>query len=141
VRRASSKSAAKFVLVHAYLCEVSRLGKPQEPKRNRTWFLPEKAKRRLEERRTSERGAELAAVVDRAVARVRRLRRGEGEEGRSEFQNDALQRVCLEPPSWMALQGKAAAAAIAGYLRRHVRASAEIETAADARPQRFLLSP
>jgi len=140
VRRASSKSAAKVVLVHAYLCEVSRLGKPQETRRNRTWFLPGKAKRRLQEGRTSEGGAELAGVVDRAVARVRRLHRGEREQPHSEVRKDALQRVSLEAPSWMAL-GKAAAAAIAGYLRRHVRASGEIEGAAEEHPQRFLLSP
>ncbi len=138
VRRAPSKSAAKFVLVHAYLCEVSRLGKPQESKRNRTWFPPEKAKRRLEEGRASECGAELAAVVDRAVARVRRLRGAEAQEARGKKQKDALQRVGLEARTWMGLQGKAAAAAIAGYFRRHARPSAEIEVAADERPEKVL---
>ncbi len=138
VRRASSKSEAKVVLVHAYLCEVSRLGKPQESKRNRTWFLPEKAKRRLLEGRASGCGAELAAVVDRAVSRVRRLRGGEGEEVRGKAQKDALQRVSLEAPSRMGLRGKVAAAAIAGYLRRHMRTSTKIEAAADERPQRWL---
>jgi len=138
VRRAPSKSAAKSVLVHAYLCEVSRLGKPQEPKRNRTWFPPEKAKRRLHEGRISECGAELAAVVDRAVARVRRLRGGEAEEVRGKAQKDKLQRVCLEAPSWMGLRGQAAASAIAGYIRRQVRTSTEIEAAADEHPQKSL---
>jgi len=137
VRRPSSKSAANFVLVHAYLCEVSRLGKPQEPKRNRTWFLPDKAKRRLQEGRATECGAELAAVVDRAVARVRRLRGPEAEEVRSQVQKDALHRVCLEAPSWMGLQGKAAAA-IAGYFRRRVQRAAGIEVAADERPEKIL---
>jgi 8-oxo-dGTP pyrophosphatase MutT (NUDIX family) len=138
MRRAPSKSAAKFVLVHAYLCEVSRLGKPQESKRDRTWFLSEKAKRRLEEGRASECGGELAAIVDRAVARVRRLRSGEAGEVRGNAQKDGLQRVCLEAPSWMGLQGKAAAAALAGYIRRHVRTSTEIEAAADEHPEKFL---
>jgi len=138
VRRAPTKSAAKFVLVHAYLCEVSRLGRPQESKRDRTWFLPEKAKRRLGEGRASECGAELAAVVDRAVARVHRLRGAEAEEACSQVRKDALQRVCLEAPSWMGLQGKAAAAAIAGYFRHHVRTSTEIEAVADEHPQKFL---
>lgn len=137
VRRVESKSAAKFVLVHAYLCEVSRLGKPQESKRDRTWFLPEKAKRRLEEGRASECGTELAAVVDRAVARVRRLRGAEAEEVSSQVRKDALQRVCLEAPR-MGLQGKAAAAAIAGYFRRHVHTSIEIEAVADEHLQKFL---
>jgi len=137
-RRAPSKSAAKVVLVHAYLCEVSRLGKPQESKRNRTWFPPEKAKRRLQEGRAIGCGAELAAIVDRAVARVRRLRSGEARKVRGKAQKDALQRACLEAPSWMGLQGKTAAAAIAGYLRRHVRTSTDIEVAAEAHPERVL---
>jgi 8-oxo-dGTP pyrophosphatase MutT (NUDIX family) len=137
-RRVPSKSSNKFVLVHAYLCEVSRLGKPQEPKRNRTWFHPEKAKRRVQEGRATECGAELAAVVDRAVARVRRLRSGEAEDVRGKAQKDALRRAFLEAPNWMGLQGKAAAIAIADYLRRHVRTSTEIEAAADQTLQKFL---
>jgi 8-oxo-dGTP pyrophosphatase MutT (NUDIX family) len=136
MRRASWKSEAKVVLVHAYLCEVSRLGKPQESKRNRTWFPTEKAKRRLQEGRASECGAELTAVVDRAVARVRRLR-GEVEEVRGKAQKDALHRVSLEAPSWMGLQGRSAAVAIAGYLGRHVRISTQIEAAADRRPEKI----
>ncbi len=62
-------------IVHAYLCEVLRLGTPQEPNRNRTWFSPEKAKWQLRESRTTENGAEMARVVDCAVARI------QGREG------------------------------------------------------------
>jgi 8-oxo-dGTP pyrophosphatase MutT (NUDIX family) len=60
--------------VSAHLCEVLRLVTPQELNRNPTWFSPEKAKQRLREDRTSEHGADLARVVDRAVIRVKRLR-------------------------------------------------------------------
>lgn len=59
--------------VRAHLCEVLRLDVPQEAKRNPTWFSATKAKRRLSEGRTPENGSELARVVDRAVARIRRL--------------------------------------------------------------------
>src|SRR5207249_11795800 len=54
------------------------LGPPQAFNRNRTWFSAEKAKRRLREGRSPDYGAELARVVDRAVARVQRLRLGGG---------------------------------------------------------------
>jgi 8-oxo-dGTP pyrophosphatase MutT (NUDIX family) len=59
--------------VRAHLCEVLRLEVPQEANRNPTWFSATKAKRRLSEGRTPENGGELARVVDRAVARIRRL--------------------------------------------------------------------
>ena len=57
-------------IVHAYLCEVLRLGTPQEANRNRTWFSAEKAKWQLRENRTAENGAEMARVIDCAVARI-----------------------------------------------------------------------
>src|SRR5579864_1324264 len=72
-KRAGNSAAKKEVAVQAHLCEVSRLDPPQEPDRNPTWFSVEKAKRRLSEDRAPEYAAELARVVDRAVARVRRL--------------------------------------------------------------------
>src|SRR6266436_8896137 len=72
--------------VHAHLCEVLWLGPPQESDRNPSWFSPEKTKRRLREDRTSGDGAELARVVDRAVARIHRLRR-------AITSGDALQKV------------------------------------------------
>ncbi len=71
-RNAVGRSAEKESAVNAHLCEVLRLVPPQELGRNPTWFSPEKAKRHLQEHRTSDFGAELARVVDRAVSRIRR---------------------------------------------------------------------
>jgi 8-oxo-dGTP pyrophosphatase MutT (NUDIX family) len=87
--------SGKKLAVNAYLCEVSRLGSPQEPKRNPTWFSAEKAKRRLREDRKPDYGAELARVVDRAVARIQRLRYSHGRPA------DSLQKVpfSVEPGS------------------------------------------
>jgi 8-oxo-dGTP pyrophosphatase MutT (NUDIX family) len=72
--RSAEKSSEDDFVVQAHLCEVLRLEPPQESNRYPTWFSPEKAKRRLREDRAPDFGAELARVVDRAVARVRRLR-------------------------------------------------------------------
>jgi 8-oxo-dGTP pyrophosphatase MutT (NUDIX family) len=71
--RSNESSADKDLMVQAHLCEVSRLEPPQESNRHPTWFSVEKAKRRLREDRAPAFGAELARVVDRAVARIRRL--------------------------------------------------------------------
>jgi 8-oxo-dGTP pyrophosphatase MutT (NUDIX family) len=74
--------------VSAHLCQVLRLVPPQELNRNPTWFAVEKAKRRLRDDRTSDHGADLARVIDRAVTRIQRLRSGprspEAEPGPSE---------------------------------------------------------
>ena len=59
--------------VHAHLCEVFQLDPPQEFKRNPSWFAPDEAKRHLRLKRDPEYGDELARVVGRAAARVRRL--------------------------------------------------------------------
>ena len=90
--RSNESSADKDLMVQAHLCEVSRLEPPQESNRHPTWFSVEKAKRRLREDRAPAFGAELARVVDRAVARIRRLR---GEISRSAIgpQKDALLKV------------------------------------------------
>ena len=72
------RSAAIELEVSAHLCEVLRLGPPQEFNRNRTWFSAEKAKRHLREDRSPDYGAELARVVDRAMVRIQRLRWGTG---------------------------------------------------------------
>src|SRR2546428_13547744 len=77
-RKGSGSSSAIEVGVSPHLCKVLRLGPPQEFNRNRTWFSAEKAKRRLRKERAPDYGAELARVVDRAVARVQRLRLGGG---------------------------------------------------------------
>jgi 8-oxo-dGTP pyrophosphatase MutT (NUDIX family) len=75
-RRSGEKSPEKGMAVNAHLCEVLRLGAPQESGRNPSWFSQEKTKRRLREARTPEYAAELARVVDRAVTRIERLHRG-----------------------------------------------------------------
>jgi 8-oxo-dGTP pyrophosphatase MutT (NUDIX family) len=75
-RRSVEKSAEKSLAVTAHLCEVLRLGAPQESGRNPSWFSADKAKRRLREARTPQYAGELARVVDRAVTRIERLRRG-----------------------------------------------------------------
>ncbi len=85
-RKGRRDASAVALAVNAHLCEVLWLGPAQESGRNPTWYSPEKAKRRLREDRTSGDGAELARVVDRAVARIHRLRR-------PLTANDALQKV------------------------------------------------
>ena len=90
--RSAERSAEKELTIQAHLCEVLRLDPPQERDRNPTWFSAEKAKRRLREDRTPDFGAELARVVDRAVTRIRRLRR-KTVTAPSEPQKDALQKV------------------------------------------------
>ena len=65
------------VVINAHLCEVRRLGKPEEKDRDPTWFSAEKAKRRLREERAADYGEDLARIVDRAVARIQRQYRGE----------------------------------------------------------------
>jgi len=81
--------------------EVLRLGPPQELNRNRTWLSAEKAKRRLREKRSPNYGAELARVVDRAVARIH-LHGLHGTAG------DATQKVqCIDGTWRMASQERA----------------------------------
>jgi 8-oxo-dGTP pyrophosphatase MutT (NUDIX family) len=82
-RNAVGRSAEKESAVNAHLCEVCRLVPPQELGRNPTWFAPDKAKRRMQEHRTPEFGAELARVVDRAVSRIRRSRGQSGATARA----------------------------------------------------------
>jgi len=74
LRNAAGRLAEKESAVNAHLCEVLRLVPPQELDRDPSWFSADKAKRRLQEHRTPEFGAELARVVDRAVSRIRRPR-------------------------------------------------------------------
>jgi 8-oxo-dGTP pyrophosphatase MutT (NUDIX family) len=88
--RSGGKSAEKETVISAHLCEVLRLGPPQEADRNPTWFSPGKAKRRLQEDRTPDFGAELARVVDRAVARIH------GWQSATSSASDALRRVHVE---------------------------------------------
>jgi 8-oxo-dGTP pyrophosphatase MutT (NUDIX family) len=72
-RRAASPAIPSGPAITAHLCEVSRLEKPQELNRYPTWFTTEEAKHCLLQDRAPEFGVELATVVDRAAARIRRL--------------------------------------------------------------------
>ena len=75
-RGTSNDSDAIELTVSVYLCEVLWLDAPQEAGRYPTWFSAQKAKRRLRNQRTSGYGAELARIVDSAVARIQRVHRG-----------------------------------------------------------------
>lgn len=137
--RKGSKSGERSMVVQAHLCEVKRLAKPKERKRERTWFLADKAKRRLREGREPEFGLELAAVVDRAEARVRRLHGGWNREASGLAGNvsrDALQAVCFESP-YMRFRLGTKGQNAAGYVRREVPALATIEVM-DRGPQKLL---
>ena len=90
--RGSVRPPKKEIVVNAHLCEVLRLGPPQESNRNPTWFSAQRTKRRLQEDRKPEVGAELARVVELAVARIQQLREPTPEW----TQKDALQKVQFE---------------------------------------------
>ena len=98
--RGSSRSPKRELVVNAHLCEVLRLGPPQESNRNPTWFSAQRAKRRLQEDRKPEVGAELARVVELAIARIQQLREptpvtagpyvpAKSHENRSEFDDNS----------------------------------------------------
>lgn len=111
-RGSTRESAGSGVVVRAYLCEVLRLAPPQEPNRNRTWFSAEEAKSHLRADRLSDNGAELACVVDGAVARIQRLRR------RSTAVADALQKVQFEAFEGSGVYGHMDRASFLRYVRR-----------------------
>lgn len=94
--RGSARSAQREPAVTAHLCEVSRLEPPQESNRNPTWFSVEKAKARLHKKRTPEFGAELARVIDRAAARIRRMQESTRQGHADHAVKDALQEVRFE---------------------------------------------
>jgi 8-oxo-dGTP pyrophosphatase MutT (NUDIX family) len=97
---ASRKSVpSKKQTVIAHLCEVTRLEAPQEFDRNPTWLSPEKAKRCLREGRGSEYAADLARVVDRALARIQRLRIS-ANQALKPRPKDALQKVQFIDCAW-----------------------------------------
>jgi 8-oxo-dGTP pyrophosphatase MutT (NUDIX family) len=120
--------------VNAHLCEVSRLGPTEESGRNPTWFSPEKAQRKLREDRSSDFADELAGVVDRAVARIQRLR-STGPV------TDALQEVQFEAFQGTNSYRRAQEASFARYIRStrdHVQQSAAIELAVHAQLSKVL---
>lgn len=75
-RAGNGNSGSVEQTVHAHLCEVLWLDRPQELDRNPAWFSAEKAKRRLRDDRAEHYGAELAQVIERAVMRIQRLHHG-----------------------------------------------------------------
>jgi len=128
-RKSSRRSARKEFAVNAHLCEVVRLNDPKESNRNRTWFSAADAKLRLQEGREHNDGREFARVVDRAVARIQKLRYGTDYfEVRSlseraqpcspcpdTRQRDALQTVQFEPS--MQARGRAQETSFMAYIR------------------------
>jgi 8-oxo-dGTP pyrophosphatase MutT (NUDIX family) len=58
------------VVIHAHLCEVIWLEKPKESGRNPTWFDPEKARRRLCDRRHRDDAAEHCRVLELAMLQI-----------------------------------------------------------------------
>jgi 8-oxo-dGTP pyrophosphatase MutT (NUDIX family) len=75
-KRGGERDSTVATVVNAHLCEVLWLDPPQEAGRNPTWFSAEKAKRRLQEDRAADFGAELARVVERAVGQIQRWQGG-----------------------------------------------------------------
>lgn len=82
---------------HAHLCEVLRIGTPQESDRSPTWFSPEKAQLRLKEGRNASDGLDLCGVVARAVSRLRRLEeQGLLDPNRGALNADPLRKIEFE---------------------------------------------
>jgi 8-oxo-dGTP pyrophosphatase MutT (NUDIX family) len=77
-RNDTSRSGKKKIAVNAHLCEVSRLSRPSEAHRKRTWFSVEDARESLRQGRGKDDGAEFARVIDRAVERIREQCGGAG---------------------------------------------------------------
>ncbi len=102
-------------LIHAHLCEVLRMGRPQEPNRHPTWFSPDKAKRRLRQDRTPEKASELCGVVDRAVSRIQRL------HAAAVSASDALQKVQFEISEETVLRSLIREDLLLRYIRRQPR--------------------
>ncbi|MGA2335336.1 MAG: NUDIX domain-containing protein [Terriglobales bacterium] len=130
--RSSIRPEQPEFAVTAHLCEVFRLEPPQESNRNPTWFSAEKAKQRLVQGRPPEFGGELARVVDRAVARIRRLhgdsshvpghaKLGYARLGYTKLgytRKDALQEVRFEASELAHAPGQVWSASYARYIRR-----------------------
>ncbi|HXP48020.1 MAG TPA: NUDIX domain-containing protein, partial [Terriglobales bacterium] len=123
-KRGGNGHSAAEVAVNAHLCEVLRLDPPQEANRNPTWFSAGQAKRRLQEDRTPDYGAEFARVVDRAVARIQRLRSA------TSTSTDALHKVQFEVFEPARFHNRMEQASSARYMRREPAAA--IELAVDA---------
>ena len=77
-QKSSKQTVENKVSVNAHLCEVLRLSRPRESHRNRTWFCVQEARLRLSEGREHDDAAEFVRVIDRALARIQRIRGGIG---------------------------------------------------------------
>lgn len=88
-RKGGGKNGSrKDLFVQAHLCRVMRLCAPKESNRRPTWFVAEKAKRRLQQRRAPDCATQLVRVLDLAVARIRETEYG--------ADNLAWRQVCFE---------------------------------------------
>ena len=67
-----NRSSQPAQAVEAYLCEVQRLGTPEEADRTPTWFSAETAQSCFQEGRSTQDANELGRVVVRALARIER---------------------------------------------------------------------
>lgn len=128
--------------VMAHLCEVLRLGPPQERGRNRTWFTVEKTKRRLRKDRTAEEGNDLSRVVSRAVIRIAEahsntLPAPEILQPGSRLQKDSLQKVRFESVAI----GQSQHPVDPMYMRYIRRLGSEAEIWADSEMPGFLSKP
>jgi 8-oxo-dGTP pyrophosphatase MutT (NUDIX family) len=121
------------VTTYAHLCEVARLEPPQEPKRNPTWFPAAKAKKRLYEDRGEEGGVEFVRVVDRAVARILRLRAARRADARPP-RPDALQKVAFEASDGLGISNHLQAAAFAARSHRRDQTHAATILAVNSQP-------
>jgi len=63
------------IVIHAHLCEVTRLESPEEANRHPTWFSAKRAQKKLRDQRPADYGEDLAHIVDRAVVRIQQLYR------------------------------------------------------------------
>jgi 8-oxo-dGTP pyrophosphatase MutT (NUDIX family) len=130
--QSSARSCAGFpepeLAVAAHLCEVIRLERPQESNRNPTWFSAQRAKQRLLKDRAPEIGAELARVIDRAVARIQRLQARARRIPEREYR-DGLQEVQFEAFENGRLHGHLREAVHGHYFpgQRNGRSSAAID--------------
>ncbi|MFZ0797185.1 MAG: NUDIX domain-containing protein [Terriglobales bacterium] len=139
--RSSARSSVPMsepeLAVAAHLCEVTRLEPPQEANRKPTWFSAEKAKQRLLKGRALEFGAELARVIDRALARIQRMH-AHARSIPDRTCRDSLQEVRFEAFEYGRLHGGHSSdlheAVLAHYLlsQRDTHSSAAIEVAVQA---------
>jgi 8-oxo-dGTP pyrophosphatase MutT (NUDIX family) len=132
VRRPGKRSSVKQT-VTAHLCEVLRLGPPQESGRNRTWYSVEKTKLRLHKDRPEDEGRELARVVTRAVMRIGRSREKTTLAAgipavNLRTQKDSLQKVQFEAPAIEHTRGQIDSL----YVRHIRRLGGEVQQWADS---------